>query len=486
MQYTSTRDAQKRVSAAQAILTGLSPDGGLFVPTQIPRMDFAALAGKNYCEVAFAVLKAYLPDYDEAFLRRALEESYTEPFGGKAGLLKKVADGLYSLELWHGPTAAFKDYALQLMPKLLLEARNMLAETGETLILVATSGDTGSAALAGYAGVPGTKIAAFYPMGGTSQIQRLQMVTQEGDNVEVFEVNGNFDDAQKGVKAAFGNEALREALAAQNVKLSSANSINWGRLVPQLVYYITSYLQLCAQGVVVYGQPIDFCVPTGNFGDIMAGYYAKAMGLPVGRLICAANRNNVLADFLKTGCYNAQRPFYKTSSPSMDILVSSNLERLLYHASGSAAAVRGWMEQLAKDGCYEVDAATLAHIRKTFATGWAEEEAVGQEIQTLWHKYHYLSDPHTAVAFRVLQQTAGEGKATVCVVLSTASPFKFGEKVLDALRQPHPQNTFEAIDALQKISGQAPPASLAQLRGKPVRFTKQIAPEEIQTIPLHI
>lgn len=485
MNYRSTRGKTDEVSASKAIITGLAPDGGLFVPKEIPAIDFKALAGKNYCEIAQAILQAFLPEYNTVFLQQALENSYGRFFNDKAGYLHKVKEGVYSLELWHGPTAAFKDYALQLMPKLLVEARNMNKETDETLILVATSGDTGGAALAGYANLPGVKIAAFYPVGGTSEIQRLQMETQEGDNVFVYAVHGNFDDAQRGVKQAFNDTELKEKLAYKNKKLSSANSINWGRLVPQIVYYVTSYLQLCNDNTIAYGDELDFCVPSGNFGDIMAGYYAKAMGLPIGKLICASNQNNVLAEFLKSGHFDARGEFYKTSSPSMDVLISSNLERLLYHESGNSETVGRWMDELAANKEYTVDEETLTRIQKNFVAGWATEENVDEEIKNIFTQDGYLCDPHTAVAFSVLHQIQKEqGRTTPTVVLSTASPFKFSEKVLSALESEVPADAFDAMEKLAALTGEAIPASLAALNGKTERFNIQIEPETIVELPL--
>lgn len=482
MKYKSTRDAAASVSAAQAIVTGLAPDGGLYIPEESGRLLVEELQGKSYPEAAFTILREFLPEFPDDFLRTALVESYGDNFGGKAGHLVRLDEGLYSLELWHGPTAAFKDYALQLLPRLLVKAKELLGLAETTHILVATSGDTGTAALNGFADVPGTAITVFYPEGGTSEVQRLQMATQTGDNVEVVAIHGNFDDAQRGVKLAFNDRGLAEKLAAKNVRLSSANSINWGRLVPQIVYYATSYAALCAEGALAPGDPLDFCVPTGNFGDIMAGFYAKRMGLPVGRLVCAANQNNVLVDFLATGRYDANREFYKTSSPSMDILVSSNLERLLFHASDSDENVRLWMRQLAESGGYEVDAGTLAAIRETFAAGWAGEEAVSAEIARLYQKYNYLADPHTAVAFEVARRKAQKGRPMV--VLSTASPFKFSGKVLASLGQPVPEDEFEALHRLEQYSGEKAPASIRSLREKPVRFTEAVDPREVPGIPL--
>lgn len=346
MQFFSTRDASRRVSSSEAIAQGLSPEGGLFVPETFPQVDVQAICRLDYPQMAAAILGTYLTDYLPAFLAKATEATYGAAFGGKAGYLAPVAGDTYALELWHGPTCAFKDYALQLMPKLLAEAKKNLGRTEKTLILVATSGDTGKAALDGYHDVEGVEIAVFYPTGGTSEIQRLQMATQEGANVAVYAVRGNFDDAQTGVKRVFGDKAIAAELAERNIRLSSANSINWGRLVPQIVYYFAAYAQLLRAGRIAFGDRVDFCVPTGNFGDILAGWYAKQMGLPVGRLICASNKNNVLTDFLNTGTYTARREFYKTSSPSMDILVSSNLERLLYHVTGSDAEVAALMRSL--------------------------------------------------------------------------------------------------------------------------------------------
>ena len=329
MQFFSTRDQNRKVTSSQAIAQGLSDEGGLFVPESFPQVDVKALCGLDYPALAAAVVREYLTDYDPTFLTEATRSTYGAAFGGKAGYLAPVEGDTYALELWHGPTCAFKDYALQLMPKLLVEAKKNLGRTEKTLILVATSGDTGKAALDGYHDIPGVEIAVFYPTGGTSEIQRLQMATQEGANVAVYAVRGNFDDAQTGVKKVFGDKAIAAELEKRNIRLSSANSINWGRLVPQIVYYFAAYAQLLRAGKITFGDEVDFCVPTGNFGDILAGYYAKQMGLPVGKLVCASNENNVLTDFLTTGTYTAKREFFKTTSPSMDILVSSNLERLL-------------------------------------------------------------------------------------------------------------------------------------------------------------
>lgn len=482
MQFFSTRDQSRKVTASEAIAQGLSQEGGLFVPESFPQVDVQALCGLDYPTLAAEILKQYLTDYSPEFLTSATQQSYGSAFGGKAGAMAPVCPGTWALELWHGPTCAFKDYALQLMPKLLVEAKRNLGRTEQTRILVATSGDTGKAALDGYHDVPGVDIAVFYPTGGTSEIQRLQMATQEGANVAVYAVQGNFDDAQTGVKKVFGDPAVAAALAEKGVRLSSANSINWGRLVPQIVYYFAAYGQLLRAGEISFGDLVDFCVPTGNFGDILAGYYAKRMGLPVGMLICASNENNVLTDFLSTGCYAARRTFYKTTSPSMDILVSSNLERLLYHITGSDAAVTGWMQSLNETGSYTVDKDTLAAIQQSFGCGWASEAEVCQEIRARYEQDGYLCDTHTAVAFHVAAQKKREN--VPMVVLSTASPFKFPRSVLEALGHTAPENDFEAMSALEAATGRTAPASLAALRTKAERFHAVIRPEQIAQVAL--
>ena len=481
MKFFSTRDHSRIVTASQAIAQGLSDEGGLFVPESFPQVDVEALCQLDYPELAAAVVSEYLTDYSKDFLAEAARTTYGEAFGGKAGYLAPVEGDTYALELWHGPTCAFKDYALQLMPKLLVEAKKNLSRTEKTLILVATSGDTGKAALDGYHDIPGVEIAVFYPTGGTSEIQRLQMATQEGANVAVYAVRGNFDDAQTGVKKVFGDKAIAAKLAERNIRLSSANSINWGRLVPQIVYYFYAYFRLAEQGAVAWGKPVDFCVPTGNFGDILAGYYAKQMGLPVGKLICASNKNNVLTDFIKTGTYDARRTFYKTTSPSMDILISSNLERLLLHTSGSAEKVEGWMQELAATGKYTVDAETLAKIQASFAAGYADDAAGAAEIRVRFERDGYLCDTHTAVAFHVAEANRSDAPM---VVLSTASPFKFPRDVLAALGETAPESDFAAMAALTAKTGAAAPASLRELDKLPVRFNTVIKPAEIRAAAL--
>lgn len=480
MEFFSTRNVNEKVSAAQAIAQGLSQEGGLFVPASFPKVDLDAACKMEYAQLASHILSGYLEDYDPNFLKQATADTYGAAFGGKAGQLEHVEGSTYALELWHGPTCAFKDYALQLMPKLLVEAKKNLGRTEQTLILVATSGDTGKAALEGYKNIPGVKILVFYPDSGTSEIQRLQMVTQQGDNVGVYAVKGNFDDAQTGVKRVFADKQLAAELAKKDVRLSSANSINWGRLVPQIVYYFAAYGRLVRNHEIEMGQPVDFCVPTGNFGDILAGYYAKQMGLPVGKLVCASNRNNVLTEFFETGTYNARREFFKTTSPSMDILVSSNLERLLYHITGSDAQVAAWMADLAEKGSYTVNSTTLETIRADFAAGCASDEEVAQEIKAIYQKVGYLCDPHTAVAFKVAREYQAASQIhNPMVVLSTASPYKFPRDVLTALGAEAPQSDFAAMDGLKALTNVPVPNSLAALRGQQERFNQVIESSRI-------
>lgn len=481
MDYQSTRGGACGVSASEAIVRGLAPDGGLYVPQSFPKADLQAWKNLSYPQLAEKVVGSFLTDYDPVFLSQATETTYGAAFAGKAGHVEKVHDGMYSLELWHGPTCAFKDYALQLMPKLLLQGKKNLGRTETTRILVATSGDTGKAALAGYAGLEGIEISVFYPNAGTSEIQRLQMATQQGENVHVYAVDGNFDDAQTGVKKVFADASVAEALEQRGIRLSSANSINWGRLVPQIVYYFYTYFRLAENGAVAWGEPVDFCVPTGNFGDILAGYYAKRMGLPVGRLVCASNENNVLTDFIRTGTYDARREFHKTASPSMDILISSNLERLLYHVSGSAEKVAAWMKDLNEQGYYTVDAQTLAGIQESFACGCADDAQGAQQIRDRFEHDGYLCDTHTAVAFCVAEACRS---AAPMVVLSTASPFKFPRDVLGALGSEAPESDFEAMRMLTEKTGCAAPAALSCLREMPVRFTEVIAPAQIRDAAL--
>lgn len=477
MKYYSTRDNSLRLTASAAILQGISSEGGLFVPEEFPNVNLSELKGLSYPELAAKILGLYLTDYSADFLTRAAQSCYGTAFGEQVAKTVKVHDGLYSLELWHGPTCAFKDYALQMMPHLLVEAKRIQNDNSRTLILVATSGDTGKAALEGYKNLPGIEIAVFYPESGTSETQRLQMVTQEGNNVHVYAVEGNFDDAQTGVKRVFTNRELAAELAQKNCHLTSANSINWGRLAPQIVYYFASYLSLVAQGEITEGGKVDFCVPTGNFGDILAGYYAKQMGLPVGTLTCASNSNRILTDFGESGVYDAAREFYKTSSPSMDILVSSNLERLLFHKSKDATFVAERMTALAgEEKKYEIPAGLQKAIRDDFAFGACEEAACFTTLAETYEKDHYLADPHTAVALEVAKTQRGSAP---CVVLSTANPYKFSAAVLTALGKTAHASDKENINTLHALTGAPVPTPLAGLSQKAARFGETIRPEEI-------
>ena len=474
MQFQSTRDPNIIVSSSEAILRGLAPDGGLFVPTAFPKAELEDWKSLSYPELAQKVLAGFLTDYDPAFLGEAAAATYGDAFAGKAGYVQKVHDGLYSLELWHGPTCAFKDYALQLMPKLLVQAKKNLGRTETTRILVATSGDTGKAALAGYAGLPGIEIEVFYPDAGTSEIQRLQMATQAGDNVSVYAVNGNFDDAQTGVKRVFGDASVAEELEKRNICLSSANSINWGRLVPQIVYYFSAYCDMIRNGRIKAGDKINFVVPTGNFGNILAAYYAREMGLPVDRLICASNKNRVLTDFFDTGVYDINRSFYTTSSPSMDILISSNLERLLFIASGySDEFVREMMGDLKQKGKYTMPENVMSAINSVFCAGCCDDEGTKDTIKKTFEDYGYLCDTHTAVGINVYEKYAEKtGDKTPTVIDSTANPFKFSRSVLDAVEPGASEglDEFSMVGELARVTKTSCPPQLADLRDKPVRF----------------
>ena len=481
MIYHSTRDENITASSTHAVLQGIAPDGGLYIcdPARLD-FDWRAALEKSTLDMAADILHALLPDFDD--MPALVRASYKDKFPtSDLTPLTPVADK-YVLELYHGPTSAFKDVALSVLPHLIGAAAKAEGMKGDVVILTATSGDTGKAALEGFHDVPGTRIIVFYPYGGVSAVQQAQMATQEGANVRVCAVRGNFDDAQTGVKKVFGDKAIAAELAKRDIRLSSANSINWGRLVPQIVYYFAAYAQLLKAGSIAFGDEVDFCVPTGNFGDILAGYYAKRMGLPVGKLVCASNENNVLTDFLTTGTYTAKREFFKTTSPSMDILVSSNLERLLYHVTGSDAEVAGLMKSLAETGSYTVRPETLAAIQENFSCGWSSEEEVAGEIRVRYEKDNYLCDTHTAVAFHVAAQKKREG--VPMVVLSTASPFKFPRSVLEALGRTAPENDFEAMQQLEAATAHTAPASLAALRQKPERFNTVIDPAQIAEVAL--
>lgn len=493
MQYTSTRDSSVRVDAATAIARGISPDGGLYVPLEIPQLPYSelcALVSADYRDRAVDVIGRFLTDFSTEELRECVMNAYTDKFGSEnVAPVVSVNNFRYILELWHGPTCAFKDMALQLLPHLLTRSVKKCRDEREVVILVATSGDTGKAALEGFADVPGTRIIVFYPDEGVSNIQKLQMTTQEGANVGVCAVKGNFDDAQTGVKRIFTDPVMRDKMNGMGKVFSSANSINWGRLVPQIVYYISAYLDLMSTGEMDFeGEKINIAVPTGNFGNILAAFYAKQMGLPINKLICASNANNVLTDFLRTGVYDRNRTFYTTMSPSMDILISSNLERLLYHLSGGdCVRVRGWMEQLAATGRYEVDEDIKQQLRELFWAGCCDDTATQAQIKELFDSEGYLCDTHTAVGMNVYEQYVKESgdTDTPTVIASTASPFKFSPSVLAALTEVDPQRSeFEIIDELAVMSSCQIPAPLASLKGKTVRFSGVCSKDEMEATVL--
>lgn len=487
MYYNSTRDNSCRVTAAQAISRGISSEGGLFVPEAFPQLsmdELQGLVGKSYNEKAKAVLSKFLTDFSAEELANCVDCAYTaEKFdSGNISEIAKVGEHAYLLELWHGPTCAFKDMALQLLPHLLTVSAEKTVPGKEIVVLVATSGDTGKAALEGFKDVSGTKMLVFYPVHGVSNMQKLQMTTQEGGNVAVCAIEGNFDDAQSGVKKIFTDPDVLKELEKNGQMFSSANSINWGRLVPQIVYYIAAYTSLVEQGEISLGEQVNVVVPTGNFGNILAAYYAKGMGLPVGKLICASNRNKVLTDFLRTGVYDKNREFHTTPSPSMDILISSNLERLLYDLCGKDdAQIREWFSALAKEGRYSVTPEVLSKLRAGFYGGYCTDEETLSTIGKVFREYGYLSDTHTAVGLKVYEdyvQVTGDTAKTI--IASTASPYKFTGSVLKAITKDSiPEDDFAQVELLAKLSGTTPPASLLALKDKKVRFTGSVQKEEM-------
>ncbi|USF25609.1 Threonine synthase [Firmicutes bacterium ASF500] len=480
MRYISTRDNTIQYSAAQAISQGLAKDGGLLTPCYIPKLPGKALEdmlGMAYQQRAVYIMKMFLEEFTVKELTDFAGAAYgPDKFDTPAVAPVRAVDGnTHCLELWHGPTCAFKDMALQMLPHLLTASLSKTEEDKTVCILVATSGDTGKGALEGFKNVPRTKILVFYPKDGVSEVQQLQMVTQEGDNVGVAAVVGNFDDAQTGVKRLFSDGAVRQELADQGYFFSSANSINWGRVLPQLVYYISAYCDLLRDGKLAPGQSVNICVPTGNFGNILAAYYAREMGLPIGQLICASNSNNVLTDFIREGVYDRNRQFYTTMSPSMDILISSNLERLLFALTGDTAEVRGYMEQLAETGRYQVSGRVKDKLQKCFKGYFCDDRETQRVIRSMYDKHGYLIDTHTAVAFSALEQYRQEtGDDTPAVVASTASPFKFCASVLEALGETAPAHGLDALDQLSAKTGLPAPAPLAGLRDKQVRFTQVV------------
>ncbi|SER40943.1 threonine synthase [Parafannyhessea umbonata] len=466
--YHSTRGNSETVTSKQAILTGIAPDGGLFVSDQLgdAKLDLAQVASQTYHETAAQVLSALLDDYQKDEIESCVAGAYGDNFDTSAVTPVSALGDDWLLELYHGPTCAFKDVALQMLPRLMSCARK--GDGRNVMIVTATSGDTGKAALAGFTGIEGCGVTVFYPDGKVSDIQRLQMATQEGSNVAVCAIRGTFDDAQTEVKRIFANQELAQRLAERGTMLSSANSINVGRLVPQVTYYFDAYAQLVRNGSLSVGDAVDFCVPTGNFGDVLAGYYAKRLGLPVGKLIVASNTNKVLTDFLETGTYDRRRDFVKTISPSMDILVSSNLERMLYYLTdGDCERVSSFMRDLAEKGFYTLPGALLAKLRETFDCGFATDDETRATIRSAWKQHHVLIDPHTAVAKTVLDRKERGGNQRVC--LSTASPYKFSADVLSALgASVDGLGGFACMDELQRLTGIAAPTQLSTLRSKDV------------------
>ncbi len=489
MKYQSTRNSKVSVDAAQAIKNGISPDGGLYVPAEIPQVSaefIKELCNLKYSDRAAKILGLFLTDYSNEELDYCVSNAYSkDKFGSdNTAPVKSLNDRLNILELWHGPTCAFKDMALQILPYLLKKAIAKTGENKEVVILVATSGDTGKAALEGFKDVEGTKIQVFYPVDGVSKIQKLQMTTQEGKNVSVCAVNGNFDDAQTGVKKIFTNNDYKKTIAERGYTFSSANSINWGRLAPQIVYYFSAYCDLLSLGKISLGEKINIVVPTGNFGNILAAYYAKMMGLPINKLICASNSNNILTDFISTGVYDRNRQFYTTVSPSMDILISSNLERLLYHLTDkNDKLVSEYMTSLSECGRYEVAPTVKEKIASLFVGGCCSDDDTAKTIAKYFREYSYVVDTHTAVALNVYDQyIKNTGDETATVIASTANPFKFNEAVLSAINDGtdfSDKDEFELLELLSKHGNIEIPVRLSELKTKKVRFNSVCNKEDM-------
>lgn len=471
--YKSTRGKGETVTASMAILKGLSEDGGLFVPTEIPKLDVPVekLAQMTYQETAYEVMSRFLTDFTEDELKNCIANAYDAKFDTEEIAPLTKADGVYYLELFHGATIAFKDMALSILPHLMTTAAKKNGVKNEIVILTATSGDTGKAAMAGFADVPGTRIIVFYPKNGVSPIQEKQMVTQKGDNTYVIGIKGNFDDAQTGVKKMFSNKELAKVMNDNGFQFSSANSINIGRLVPQVVYYVKAYADLLKQGALKAGEPMNVVVPTGNFGNILASYYAKQMGIPIGKFVCASNKNKVLFDFFETGKYDRNREFYVTTSPSMDILISSNLERMIYRIAGNdAKQCAKFMAALTKDGEYVITDAMKAELSEFFGAFGSEEETA-VKIKEVYDKEGYVMDTHTAVAavaYDKYKAATGDDK-TPTVIASTASPYKFTRSVMDAIDPAYDaEDDFELVDELNKVSKTAIPKAIEEIRTAPV------------------
>lgn len=487
MKYVSTRDAssvKSKVSASEAVCRGLAPDGGLYVPESLPSItdgDIRHIASLPYAKRAAHILSLFFEEFTDAELTEMCKTAYSsESFPDGAAPIAHVSGKVSALELWHGPTCAFKDMALQLMPHLFTACLKKTGETRRALILVATSGDTGKAALEGYRDVPGVSITVFYPETGVSRVQKLQMMTQEGENVSVCAIKGNFDDAQNGVKRIFSDEGIKSRLDENGMFLSSANSINWGRLAPQIVYYVSAYCDLWASGKIKLGDKVDVTVPTGNFGNILAAYIAKKMGLPLGKLVCASNANNVLTDFLATGVYDRNREFFATMSPSMDILISSNLERLLYFAAGAEVTSK-LMASLRDSGRYEVTPDVLSAIKSDFCGYFTDESGTSETIRRIYEDHAYLSDTHTAVAVSAAERFIGDsGSENEMIVCSTASPYKFAADVYRAVSGNASADSVTALGDLSAYTGTDIPAPLAKTLTMKVRFERTIEVSEME------
>lgn len=486
MYYKSTRDSSVKITSAEAIVQGISKDGGLFVPSEIPSVsmdEIVKLGDMSYSDRAAYIFAKYLSDFTDAEIHYCTDNAYSVKNFESENIaeISHLFEGTYVLELWHGPTCAFKDMALQILPYLLTTSAKKINIDKKIVILVATSGDTGKAALEGFADVPGTQIMVFYPEDGVSPMQKRQMTTQDGENVAVCALKGNFDDCQTGVKNIFGNADIASKLEENKLMFSSANSINWGRLAPQIIYYISAYASLVKDDEIKAGDKINIVVPTGNFGNILAAYYAKNMGLPVNKLICASNSNKVLTDFLTTGVYDRNRDFITTISPSMDILISSNLERLLYIMTGyNDAQIREWFGKLSSEGKYEVSDDIKAKLKEEFSAGFCTDEETKATIKAIFDKYSYTLDTHSAVAVKVYEDyKAATGDNTKTIIASTASPYKFSASVLEAIEGKKSElDEYDMIDRLNELSGYPIPESLAALRTKPVRFSKVISKDE--------
>ena len=488
MKFISTRDITVDVKGSEAIVKGLSNDGGLFVPQSFPAVsqeDIEAFTEMEYAERAAFVINKFVPEIGYETLLDSANKAYSK-FDGEPAPVVKLDENLFVMELWHGPTHAFKDIALTLLPYLMTSSKKLIGADERTLILVATSGDTGKAALEGFKDVEGTDIIVLYPEEGVSDLQKLQMMTQKGNNVKVCAIKGNFDDAQTAVKKIFTDKEMAEKLLENGVKLSSANSINWGRLVPQITYYFSAYADLLASGEIERGEEVNFCVPSGNFGNILAGYYAKRMGLPVNKLICASNKNNVLTDFLNKGEYDINREFYKTTSPSMDILISSNLERLVFELSGRDDKVTATrMAQLKTEKTYSITNDELAQLKKDFYAGCAGEDEVADTLGRYFDEYGYIADTHTSVGLYVYEQfVASTDDEHKTVVLSTASPYKFVNDVLVAIGEKPEKDEMKALEKLENVTALPLPDSLEELPSLKKLHTDSVNKEEVPAVVL--